>query len=282
MIDIISRNIDEVDYMNYSKIYDDFIQSRTNRNINGYFEKHHILPRSMGGNDSSENIVKLTAREHFFAHLLLAKIYGGKMWAALSFMSRSKTNGSKYHICTSKQYELAKKKDSEWRSKKYIGDNNPFYGKKHNSESLKKMKSPRQNTKNLYGRKCKNVGDIISFVITYNPFPIEYDYTVRDRIDSLFKKSDSLKKLISQYKRRESLKNSFENRNYNGDKNPNYGNGKAIVGNKNPMFGKNHSEETKKKIAEKAKRELQCPHCDKISNIANAHRWHFDNCKRKK
>lgn len=40
----------------------------------------------MGGGDEAANIVVLTAEDHFFAHLLLAKIHGGKMWAPVAFM----------------------------------------------------------------------------------------------------------------------------------------------------------------------------------------------------
>ena len=38
-------------------------------------EKHHIIPRCMGGNDLKNNLVSLTIEEHFLAHKLLAKIY---------------------------------------------------------------------------------------------------------------------------------------------------------------------------------------------------------------
>jgi hypothetical protein len=41
--------------------------------VQGYKELHHIVPRSLGGNNSKNNLVQLTAREHFIAHLLLAK-----------------------------------------------------------------------------------------------------------------------------------------------------------------------------------------------------------------
>lgn len=40
-----------------------------------YIEHHHITPRSLGGTDEDENIVKLTAREHFICHWLLVKMY---------------------------------------------------------------------------------------------------------------------------------------------------------------------------------------------------------------
>ena len=60
--------------MNYSKIYDNLIESRKGRDIiKG--EKHHIIPRCMGGSDDESNLVMLTYREHFIAHVLLQKMY---------------------------------------------------------------------------------------------------------------------------------------------------------------------------------------------------------------
>jgi 5-methylcytosine-specific restriction endonuclease McrA len=53
-------------------------------------EKHHILPRSLGGEDSIFNLVSLTPREHFICHLLLTKMLTGeaksKMVYALMLM----------------------------------------------------------------------------------------------------------------------------------------------------------------------------------------------------
>lgn len=56
---------------------------------NQYFEFHHILPKSLFPNWSKRksNIVALTAREHFFCHQLLTKIYQGQaMQASLHFL----------------------------------------------------------------------------------------------------------------------------------------------------------------------------------------------------
>lgn len=41
----------------------------------GYVERHHEIPKCIGGTDDPFNLVTLTAREHFLAHVLLAKIY---------------------------------------------------------------------------------------------------------------------------------------------------------------------------------------------------------------
>jgi hypothetical protein len=56
----------------------------------GYTEKHHIVPSALGGSNDASNIVSFTAREHFIAHLLLARIYGGTMWHAAHMMSNMK------------------------------------------------------------------------------------------------------------------------------------------------------------------------------------------------
>jgi len=61
--------------MNYTKIYDSLINAALYREYTKRpSEVHHILPRSMGGTNDSENLVRLTVREHFIAHLLLYKM----------------------------------------------------------------------------------------------------------------------------------------------------------------------------------------------------------------
>lgn len=66
--------------MNYERIYEEFIRDRRTKSPDGTFEVHHILPRSLGGTDDQSNLIPLTPEDHFFAHLLLAKIHGGRLW----------------------------------------------------------------------------------------------------------------------------------------------------------------------------------------------------------
>lgn len=77
--------------MNYQNIYNLLVKKAQNRmKVEGYTEKHHIIPRTLGGSDNASNIVVFTGREHFIAHLLLAKIHGGSMWHAAHMMSNMK------------------------------------------------------------------------------------------------------------------------------------------------------------------------------------------------
>lgn len=61
--------------MNYEKIYNQIIECAQNRKLEDYKEKHHIIPKCMGGLNKKENLVELTAREHFLCHRLLVEIY---------------------------------------------------------------------------------------------------------------------------------------------------------------------------------------------------------------
>lgn len=72
--------------MNYERIYREFIADRRSKAVTGYSEVHHIRPRCMGGADEASNLIGLTPEDHFFAHLLLAKAFGGRNWSALYAM----------------------------------------------------------------------------------------------------------------------------------------------------------------------------------------------------
>jgi len=117
-------------YMNYSnnkysRWYFNIIkkaqeQKRTKED-DQYYENHHIIPKSLGGGDNVQNLVLLTGREHFIAHLLLVKMLEGKqkrsMFRALIRMLEIAKDG--------KKYEYIRKIIANF----YKGENNPAYGK---------------------------------------------------------------------------------------------------------------------------------------------------------
>ena len=83
--------------MEYNIIYNDLIvrcQHRPKQKNKG-FELHHITPKSLGGDNTRDNLVNLTAKEHWVAHRLLHRIHTGtdqhKMATALVMMSGTKT-----------------------------------------------------------------------------------------------------------------------------------------------------------------------------------------------
>jgi hypothetical protein len=62
--------------MDYRRIYREFIRDRMGRpEPEGYVEIHHILPRCLGGDDGPHNLIKLRPEEHFWVHLVLARMH---------------------------------------------------------------------------------------------------------------------------------------------------------------------------------------------------------------
>jgi hypothetical protein len=81
--------------MNYISIYNNIISFAKNFNrskSSGIFEKHHILPKCLGGTNEITNLVLLTPREHFVAHLLLWKNdkTNYKLFAPLLYFKKNK------------------------------------------------------------------------------------------------------------------------------------------------------------------------------------------------
>jgi hypothetical protein len=76
--------------MNYPNHYERIITRAKHRTLVGYTESHHIIPKCLGGTNDIDNLVDLTAREHYVAHILLAKIHGGTLWHAVNLMGRLK------------------------------------------------------------------------------------------------------------------------------------------------------------------------------------------------
>jgi len=97
--------------MNYQRIYNQLIEKSQNRTLEGYKEKHHIIPKCLGGNNNKENLVELTSREHFLCHMLLCEIYPKniKLYQALWLMStnKNKKEGQRYKV-SSRVYERIK------------------------------------------------------------------------------------------------------------------------------------------------------------------------------
>lgn len=98
--------------MNYFTIYHRLItNAQTRKKVEDeYYEKHHIVPRCLGGNDSVGNLVALTAREHYIAHLCLIKMYPNnhKLVRAAIMM-----------CCSSENHKRSGNRIYEWLRKKH-------------------------------------------------------------------------------------------------------------------------------------------------------------------
>lgn len=152
-------------------------QARNWQKNNGiYLESHHILPKSFGtgGEKDKDNLVLLTAREHYIVHKLLTKFinhvqFKKKMIYAFWYLSNRKI----VHVPTSHSYEIAKqqlvdsikaRQDSALtRSKKArLGKLNGMYGKTHTDGVKAKLAKLRRDEltgksyEELYGEEKAN------------------------------------------------------------------------------------------------------------------------------
>jgi len=101
-----------------------------------YTEKHHIIPRSMGGDNNADNLVKLTAREHFVCHLLLVKMVPS------SFIHKMQSAVTRFKQATSYQRRFFTsweyKKIREYAIKARMGI-------RHTDEARKKIRDKHHN-----------------------------------------------------------------------------------------------------------------------------------------
>ena len=155
--------------MDYNKIYNSLIDNRMSikedriklKRLGNYFEKHHIILKCKGGDNSYNNIVFLTAREHYLAHWLLWLIFKDRQ-TALAFHKMSSINKFQERINSSIKYEIAREayritnignnygknnkgnirldlkgKLKPKHAESMKGINNYFYGKKHSYKTKK-------------------------------------------------------------------------------------------------------------------------------------------------
>ena len=127
--------------------------------LDTYCEKHHIIPKSLGGTDDEWNLIYLTAGEHLYAHYWLF-VGTGKQSMAEAYFNMADQSRHKYDEIPEitdamvEAYESAKIRHSEnmrgntyaagrkWTaeslknlSDKNSGEKNPFYGKSHSEEA---------------------------------------------------------------------------------------------------------------------------------------------------
>jgi hypothetical protein len=248
----------------YNNWYNQIIDRARTRTLDGYSESHHIIPESLGGPDTDENLAKLTAREHFICHWLLVKTTAGedryKMINALRMMRAEKQGQQRYKTkITARVYAKLKEEYSVLQSQKVSGKNNPMYGEKfYRSEDGKKRQR-----------------EAIS----------------GDRNGS--KQDDARKKITDSKlgKKRAPFSDEWREKM-----------SKSKQGENNNRYGVKITEDTRKKMREKAigrtqsaetvqkkadavrgsKREKKlCPHCNQQIAVNGYARFHGDKCKQR-
>jgi hypothetical protein len=144
--------------MNYEKIYNEIIENaiklNRKRNQGIYLEEHHILPRCKDGTNDKNNLVMLTAREHFLCHKLLHKMFphDSKLYFAYRAMTAFDVTGNRG--ISAREFEYTKKLFA-----KFISLNNS--GRVFTEEHLQKLRDNNPNIGGLTEEHKKAISDAL-------------------------------------------------------------------------------------------------------------------------
>ena len=260
----------------YYTWYNSIIFNAKCRIIEGYTEEHHIIPKSLGGQDSSENLVKLTAREHFICHWLLTKCVKQnieKMEYALWLMTNTENSLQQRYKITPKKYEIIKKSLALTFSKQNTGKKLSEETKQKISKTRKKKFASGELEIKVYDSTRKKLSDLKKGK--------RRSQETKDKI-GLAHKGKTISEEQKQY-----LSSLYKDKPRNDPKfkeklsktiKEQYASGKRVPA--KGMLGKKLSEEAKEKMRKPKVRGI-CPHCNKEGAMNALTRYHFDNCKGK-
>ena len=235
-----------------------------------YTEKHHILPKCMGGKNDKSNLVRMPAREHIMAHILLFFSFPFIVGLAYAFTCMTSCSRNNKRTKETKRFStklLAKIKEisSTLKSENMKGEKNSMFGKHPSEETRKKMSESRK-------------GRIVSEETRKKISKIHKGKVVSQETKEKLRQANLGKHFSEETKRKISLANLGKvgvkgwhhteetklkmSEQRKGELNPNWGKhfetsdevrkqrSERMKGKNNIMFGKHHTEETKRKISE--------------------------------
>jgi len=245
--------------MNYEKLYENLIANRRALgDPTGYTESHHILPRSFGGTDDPENLIALTAREHFMAHRFLAKIYpeSGMVHAVYKMACANKAF-SRYRV-TNRVYEQLRiahahrvSTDEVAKQKKSLAAK----GKKQDPEHVKARTESRKKNGPWHSEETK--------------FKMSLANTGKE---GYWKGKPIPQELVEQRK-----KTMKERDGWAWTDERKEAQRQRLLG--KPSKKPPVTDEQRQQLREEKSKKVTCPHCGKEGTMLVMPRWHFGNCK---
>lgn len=144
--------------MNYAKHYNALMLRAKSRLLIGLVERHHILPRCMGGGNEPENMADLTPEEHYVAHQLLVKMHPevrGLVHAAMK-MSKQCTGNKAYGWLRHRHSEIVRAHRHSPEVRERISKN--LIGKKRPPRTQEHRDKLREARKNLTPEQRARIG----------------------------------------------------------------------------------------------------------------------------
>lgn len=95
----------------YFSIIDGALSEERIQYETGFYEKHHIIPKSLGGENKQKNYALLSLKEHFIVHLLLRKMVEGDAKRKMTWAIHRMINSGKPY---SRHYEIYRIQHSQF------------------------------------------------------------------------------------------------------------------------------------------------------------------------
>jgi len=239
----------------YTKFYFRYVKHRQLiPATDSYTEKHHIIPRCLGGDNSASNLVSLSAREHFIIHKILTKMYkGNKMLEAFATFTK---NQNRKLVFKPRDIEAMRAANALAASERNKG--NEYW----------KLRAPDTDAdrrrKSVFAKSCKwmNNGKRETFTNEFSYYEsINYIY---GRLPFTEQTKANMKEGVKHLKdvpRTEEVRK------------------KISESHKGKTFTKEHRANLSKSFKQKPR--ITCKHCNGSFTTSNHTRWHGDNCKHK-
>jgi 5-methylcytosine-specific restriction endonuclease McrA len=263
----------------YTKCYYNIIDRAKSRDLSKetYTEKHHIIPKSLGGLNNKDNLVKLTAKEHRLAHILLPRmtidpLHTKSMWYALWMMLRTKNTNQQRKISKGSAFEVAKIKVAENSSQLHKGKTVSTETREKLSKSCQGRPSPNKGKAMSEDQKQKlsvaHTGKIITPETVAKILESRKHYRHSEKTKQKISDSNKGKIIVVSEETKKKISESSKGRSNTW-----------LTGKPAHNRGIPHTKETVEKL-KGPKSKYQCLHCNKlIGGKANYNRWHGDNCK---
>ena len=112
--------------------------------VEGYVERHHIIPKCMGGSDDFNNLVALPPKAHIICHYLLYKAYPENISLSHAFSMMAVNNKNQNRIFSSRMFQESK-----------IARSNALKGVPRTEETKAKMRKPKLDKSNYSNAKSE-------------------------------------------------------------------------------------------------------------------------------
>lgn len=290
----------------YTKWYYQIIDNARHRLLPAdvYTEKHHIIPQSFfksrnktgwidGDHNAKENLVKLTAREHFVCHRLLTKMTIGeahfKMANAAQRLLYSKKSAE---YVNSRNYESIRKTISDAKKGRPVSKETREKIRQGNLNRVPASDETRKKLSDAAKRRKGFTEEGRAKVVAANTGKIVSEETKEKlriaRANQVIQQGTTMTDIA-----REKLSKAAEGRIFTDEHKQKLSNAHK---------GKIFSQETREKMrqsstgrvkstatlqklkdaaAGKPKTQIQCPYCLQTGGLPQMKRWHYDNCKLK-